>query len=1510
MDSPLSPTPVGEQRQPLDSADVSQLSSPSFNHRRNLLPTRRLIDFEPLRQPNASYQHGRDSPIWGQQQYLDSTDATQVSPLAFGHRRNLLPARRFIDFEPLRQPNATYQHGRDSPPWGQQQPPDTLDASPSYPLSVDNGRHLLPARRLIDFEPLRRPNTAYQHGRDSPFWGQPLDYPDAAQLDQPPFQSDDPFLPDRRLIDLESVRQPSVSSGHAWRWPDWGEEPFFVLPDESGLFPREWYAPEFQIVFSNGWINAIPVRPLAYEWSMLPVQPSQYDRDSLASEDSEPLSINGRDPFQDPRRSKWLRAHHRSMSIERACKAWAYELKNSAPNSDPTDADTKSLFGSLERLEMSFVQKQPGIEPPEESFVEQPPKRYEISKMPEDDLESETSEDVENLPFWLRPMLGIRLPPGMVNLAAPRIPHYMMRRLADPPMFLPSKLSFKKNFPFRNVIPKKGQIGLHPAFRTAPPELILEAERELELAKERRFLTPEEAWRSPIIGGFSSDAGREPLWEYPLITISDGGSLTGELQGFEPWMPEYPLTSFFNGKSLTDKLQGFDQLMPETHSRSADGGSFISVWFDQAEALCYVDEATMLSDQTEAFPDVDEAIMFSNEFMEPPDIDPATVFPGQDIELDQGPISLDQVMPSPIVGPVSMEPPVGDQVAMAEHLGTESPIEGQWPEYYLGQGMEFLIKDEASRYFAKGREYLIKDEASGYFGKGTESLIEDEASGYFGKGTESPIEDDESVYSVLEMAYHNKDRAPMFHDQGTEHRIKDQDQEETSSSESIESSVVVHKDLPIVRWFHDYWEDNSESSDHPFSSNQVEKTKERYKRNSADFAHLPRIDFTKSYNDFCTTQFGTLITGSGLEDYKPPDKEKVEKTTEVTDDPLEPTEVYGPQDHEARMRELFAEIELEGATRILTTWQEVYVERGEEGGTEEERAQGKQAQAALEDSKENITKEPAVLLEQKYSKVKSWFGLSAKKEDKKERRKSQDAELEPKGKRMNWLGGLARAREQLTLESFGDSIGSVPQGPADLLVRRNSKRVSWLGGLPAKKQKQTEEVFADSQEKIETELIHPLERKGSKRRSWFPGHSAEKQEQTEEVFGESEEKIDPGVAHPLERKRSKRATWFGGHPAEKEGRTSEDSRRMLIQEQIHPLERKGSKRRSWFPEHIAEKEEQPQQESEDTKLTEVSVQPMERKDSKRRSWLPGHPAEGETPNSEDSHGKIIQGNVQPLERKASKRRSWFPGHSVEKEEQSQRDSEVSLGNSTQASVHPLERKASKRRSWFPGHPSRKEQQTQRDSAESFGNSTQASINPLERKSSKRMSWFPRNSAERELRTSGGSHGTSTQGSVNPLERKASKRRSWFGMVPPEGEEQTEDALGNDHSEVAQEPVTPLERKRSKRKSWFGVTPAKKAEQTHEAFETSKEEILQGTAEPSEQMPAKRGSWFGGLNTQKEKQTEKAVEDTQGKITQGPADHPERKHRKRASLFGLPSEKEKTERRDQEERKRKRSSWFV
>ncbi|KFY72216.1 hypothetical protein V499_07626, partial [Pseudogymnoascus sp. VKM F-103] len=1446
-------------------------------------------------------------------------------------------------FEPLGEPNTSYQHGPDSPGWRQEQRRHSLHASQSSPALLDHRRYLLPARRLIDFEPLREPNTAYQHGRDSPVWGQLLDHSEAQELLSFQYQ-DDPFLTARRLYDIELVSQPSVSSLSDRSWPDWGKEPFFQLPDATGVVPREWYAPEFQIVYSNGWINAIPVRPLGYDWTMLPVQPSQYDRDSLVSEDSEPLPINGLGSLKDPQKYKWLRAHHRSMSIERACKAWEYELRNGDPNSDPIDADTKSLFGSLERLETSFVENQPGIDAPQESFVKQPPKRYKISEMPQDDLQSKTSEkaDKEELPFWLGPRLGIRLPPGMVNLAAPHIPHYLVRTLEDPLRFLPSKLRFKRNFPFKNVIPKKGQIGLHPAFRTAAPEIIFQAERDLELAKERQFQTPEEAWRSPIIGEFDGDAGREPLWEYPRTTASDGGSLTSELDALDQFMwGEYPFTSVSQRGSLTDdELQGLDQLIPETHSRSADEGSFISVFFDQAEALADVEEVTMLSDGTEAFPAVDEAIMFSNEFMESPDTGPITMFPGRDIELDQGPISSDHVMQSPMVGPVSMESPIGNQAATVEHEGSESSIEGQESDYYFGQGMEYITGEISLPADPNAApSYPPPSHKNNY--PESPSL----SKRHLRKGTESPIEDEDSVFSVLEMAYRKPNRAPIVSDQDTEHQIEGQDQEETSSGESIESSFVLHEDLPIIRWLYGYWDEDSEPKGQPSSSKQVDKDRHRFKRNSADFARLPPIDFTKSYNDFCKTQFGSLLTGGGLQDYKLADEKKVEKRTEVADDPLETTEVYWPQEHEAHMRELFAEIELEGATRILTTWQEVYVERGEEGETKEEGAQEKLTETALEDSKENKTQELAVLLEQKYSQVKSWFGgFTTRKGNKNEGRKSQAAEPEPKGKLMGWIGGLTSAREKPTLESFGDSSGSVPQGPADQLVRKNSKRVSWLGGSPAKKQKQTEEVFGDSQEKIETELIHPLERKGSKRRSWFAGHSTKKQEQTKEVLGDSQEKTDPGVAQPLERKRSKRASWFGGHPAEKEVRTSEDSYEMLIQEEVHPLERKGSKRRSWLPGHTAEKEEQTKPDSEDNKLTPASVhplerkgskrrswlpehsaerevqtsedshgkttqgnvQPLERKGSKRRSWLPRHPPEREVQTSDDSHGKIIQENVQPLERKASKRRSWFLGHNIEKEDQTQRDSEDSYGKSTQASANPLERKASKRRSWFPGHPSRKEGQIKGDSGESCGMSTQASFNLLERKASKRRSWFPRNSSEKEVRTSEDSHGKSTQGSGNPLERKASKRRSWFGMVPPENEEPTEDALEGNDENLLQEPVTPLERKRSKRRSWFGITPAKKTEQTQEDFDGSKEKIARGRAEPSEQIPAKRASWLGGLNTQKEKQTKKVPDDSQDKITKGPADHPERKHRKRASLFGLPSENEKTEQENQEERKRKRS----
>lgn len=1311
MNSPLSPTPVEGQHQSLNSSDVSEPSQQPSDYRSNLLPVRRLIDFEPLRQSNAPYQHGQVSPVWGQQQPLDPEHEPQLPPPPLHSEGHLLPTRRLIDSEPLRQPNATYQHGRDPPVWGQQQSLDSPDAAESPQPIFHPAGYFLPTRRRIDFEQFRRPNASLRHGRDGSVLGQ---------------------------------------------------EQSFEPPDASESSP-----PAFDIVYSNGWINEIPTRPMDYEYRMLPLQPSQQGRDSPVSRGSEPLSINGPDLFQDPREFKRRMSHGRSMSIERACKDWANELTNSASNSNPTDIDTDDLFASLENLELLPVEVRPSTEAPPKPLAKQPPNRYKISKRTREE-QPEPRDDIEDVPYWLRARLGIRLPWGMVNLSQRRLPTYLVRKLKDPLRYFPSKLSFEEKSPFGNVIPKKGQIGIHPAFRTAAPENILEAERALELSKERQFLTPEEAWRSPVIDAPNSDVGRESLTAYRSTAVNN--RIT----------------------SSTNKFQGFERWRSERYSCSVDGKSNKSASSGQIEAFPLVDEALMFLDQSIEYPDIGPVTMFSsrdaedqvsisvNQSIEYPDIGPVTMFSGRDVESDQGTISLNQGTESLIVASASMlysldmEPPIEDQVAMALGRGTESPIEDEGSEYF-GQGMEYLIEDVVSRYFSKR--------------------------------TGSPNEDQVSVYSGQDMEYPNVGPASMFCDQDIEYLIEYQ--ESMNSSQSIEFSHFMHEDTPLVRWFTDSGGDKFAPLGQSSSPNQDEKAK-GYKRNSANFAHLPPIDFTGTYENFCSTQFGKLIIGGGLEDYDSSAEEAAQKTAEAADNSRVPTEIYGPEEHEASMQEIFAEIEQEGATQILTTWQEVYAERaeeegGKEDGAEEEQVNEETVETVLEDSKKKMIPGPAVLLTRNHSKRKSWFGeLPAERDVGRERRKTQGEESEMSGRRMSRLGGLASAREEQTQESLESSIERETQGPANLLERKYSTRVTWLGGLPVGWQKPTEETFGDSQEKIDPGLSHPLERMRSRRTSWFGGLPPEREERADEVFGDSQEKIAQGLAHPLERKRSKRASWFGGHPADKKERPKESL------------------------------------ENSRGKLTQASVHPLERKRSKRMSWFPGHPAESEgrtQGGSEDSYGRLTQGHVHPLERKRSKRMSWFRGLPAETEERSKEDLEDSLGKSSQASVYPLE-------------------------------------------------------------------------------RKFSKRRSWFGGIPPETKDRTEEILEVSHRKVTQGPVHPLERKRSKRMSWFGGVPVKRAEQTpHEAFVGSRRQISQESTNPSEQMRAKRVSWFGGLPTHKEKQTKKALEDSHSKITQGQTDPPERKRAKRSSWFGgLPSERERNEQRKpkggEQERKRKRSSWFV
>ncbi|KFY27291.1 hypothetical protein V493_03583 [Pseudogymnoascus sp. VKM F-4281 (FW-2241)] len=1454
MESPLSPAPVEGRQQPLDSPNTSRLSLPLLGHRSNMLPTRRLIDFKPLRQPNTTYQHGRDSPVWGQQQPLNPTDAPEL-PRRSSSADPFVSSPRLMDYGPFSQPkNATYQHGRDSPVWGQQQP---------------------------------------------------LNPTDVPELPQQSSQSADPFVSNSRPVNYEPFRIPHSSPRHGLDSPVWGDELYLESPDA--------YPPKFDIVYTNGWIHQVPIHPMNYEYRMLPIQASQHGRGSPVSRGSEHLSINGP---KDPHKSKRPMVHDRSTSIERACKAWADELTNKASNSKPIDADTDSLFGSLERLETCHRQNQPGTEVPPRLSVKQQPTRYKIRKSSRKELPKQ-KDDIEDLPYWARDRLGIRLPPGMVNLAQLHLPAYLVRKLKNPLRYLPSKLSFKENFPFGNVIPKKGQIGIHPTFRTIAPDDILKAEKELELTKERQFVTPVEAWRSPIIDEYDSDAGRESLTAYELMTIDDRATSPNDFQVFE-------------------------RSNPETHSRSAD-------------------------EETEPFPDVGLALMFSIQDMESPDMGPVTMFSGLDIESDQNSIILGPGMESPVssVSMLYMKSPIKDQVAMAP-----------------GQEMESPNENKVSR--TKIQDLEIENR---------NSETEDQDTEYFGQ----------------DMEYSNENPFLMLYGEDIEHLFEDQDS--ISSNMSTEPSIFLHEDLPIIRWFFDYWESKTPPLGQPSSSNQNKETKEHYKRNSADFAYLPPIDFTKSYKDFYTTQFGRLITGGGLNDYNSANEETVQKTTEETENPRVPTDTYGAKDHEARMQELFAEIEQEGASRILTTWQEVYAERADEEETEEVGADEEQVETVLEDSKGEINIGPAVPLGQRSSETASWLReLPAEKEDKKGRRKSQGAELELNGgKRMRWLGGLDVQKEEQTQKSSKESVSYVTQSPTDPLVRKNSKRVTWFGGLSTEKRERAEEEFNSSKKKINPGLVHPLkqtqskrtswvgehpaekneqtkgeledshgklteasahplEQESSKRRSWVPGRSAERVEPTAELkdsdgkltqatvhplarkgskrtswflrdtpervepteeLKDSDEKVTQASVHPLERKGSKRRSWFLGHSAEKVEQTertqrdSEDSLEKVIQASPHSPERSGSKRRSWFLGYSAEKVEPAKEEWKDSegKLTQASTHPLERKGSKRKSWFLGHSAEKVEPTKEelkDNDGKSTPASVHPLERMSSIRRGWFPGHSAEKMEPTKEELKDNDGKSTPASAHPLARVGSKRRSWFPGHSAERVEPTKEELKGSDGKSTPASVHPLERVGSKRRSWFQGHSADRVERTqrdSENGHGILPQGHEHPLERKSSKRKSWFGGLPLEREERTKLSFEDSHGKITQEPDNPLERKRSKRMSWLGVLSAKGEEKPPKPFNDSKEEIIQKTAEPSPQTRTNRMSWLGGLSTQSEKQTNKTLEDTHVKITQGPTEPSHKKHAKRASwLVGLPSERGKAERRNsqggEEERRQKRSSWLL
>ncbi|KFY11355.1 hypothetical protein V492_04506 [Pseudogymnoascus sp. VKM F-4246] len=1424
MDSPLSPTPAQGHQQPLDSPDMSQLPSLPFGHRRNFLPTRRLIDFEPLRQSNTTYQHVLDTLVWGEQKLLRSTSAPEFPPPPFQSEvpflsAHLLPGRHIIDPESSRRRNPVYQHGRDSPVWGEQtllrsRSAPEFPQPPFQPKDLFLSAHsVLPRRRLIHSEKFRRRNPAYQHGLYLPVWGQrqPLGQQDRLKFRR---RSSDFLRATRRLRDFDGLRGPSTSPSSSRASPVWDREKYLKnVAELRALFP-----PEVEIVYSNGWLNEVPIRPMRYGYAMLPIRPSQYGRYSPVSSDSESLSDDRPDQSLDPHRAERRLTHNRFTSVERACKAWAIELTNSVLNPNGIDDSTKDLFGSLERLEPFLVQDQPDTEKIPKPFVKRSSNGYILRKLSFWEEPTESVVDVEDMPHWTRPMLGIRLPHGMVNLLQ-YIKPYLVRHLRDPLIYFPSKLLVEENSPFDNVIPKKGQIGLHPTFRTAAPEDILEAERAIQFAKENRVHTPEEAWRSPVIGAYNSEAEGWSLMDNTLTAVGSPTSLIKEFeQVFVQWMLEY---------------RGYDE------------ESFKSVLFDQ----------------TAPSPDVDQELMFSHQRMESPSLASVTLFSGLGIGSDQGSLSLGQGMQSPVVCPALMQP-IEDQVRSVSDPGTGGSIDDQVP-----------------RYFGLGIEYLIEDEASGYLGKGKESPGEHPISICSGQDMDHSKTEPFPDFYDQDTDFPNEYPLPLLYEQDIEH--PDQDDDSTSSSVSTDVSLLLHEDIPIIRWWFD---GEGQKSKPPVpSSKQTKKIKEPYKRNSEDFAHLPRIDFTKPYTDFYTSKFGKFLTDGGLEDYGDFDEKIVEN-------PRVPTETYDAKDHEARMRELFAEIELEGATQILTTWQGVYAERAEEEGpgegVEEKGADKEQAVTALGDINEKATQKQSLSMEQKHAMRQSWFGgIPSKREVIKERRKSQGAEVELNGKRMSWIGaGLNNATEKQTKEPFDGGIEQVNPGPTDLSVTKSSKRVSWFGELSLEK---------------------------------------------EEALGDSQEKQTPRPTTPLERRRLKRASWFGGHTSEKKSRTKADLEgspgKSRSPASIHPLERKGSKRRSWFPGYSAERAVR-RPEDGHQKLTRASSNPPERKGSKRKSWLGGH-HEKEENGEEDlkvNLGKSTPTLARQLDRKPSKRRSLFGELPTRKQEQSKEDLINSLGQSTPAPVHPLERKVSKRRSLFGRHPAEEGER----SKDSLAKSIKASVHSLERKLSKRTSLFGRHPAN-EGAQSKISLAKSSQPSVNPLERKASKRRSWFGVLPPESDERIGDALRESQEKIPQEHVQSLGRKHSKRMTWFGGTPAKKdekpketlerskgdirqeaespSEQTKEALNGGKRDISHGTTASSEQTRAKRASWFGGLSVQKEKQTKQVPDDSHNTITQESTDASERKRAKRASWFGVPIERSKSERKTQEERKRKRSS---
>ncbi|KFX98421.1 hypothetical protein O988_04343 [Pseudogymnoascus sp. VKM F-3808] len=1593
------------------------------------------------------------TPIKEQQQPVSSSDESESSQLSFKFKKSLLPTRRLINFEPLRKPNPAYQHGRDSPLWGEQQPRDALE-SPELPQpSPHTASSFISARPLIDLEPLRLPDPSYQHGRDSPVWGQPLQPPETPESPQPLFRSVDRVPQRRPRIDFESFRIHNAAPRHGRHLPVLERWPFFEPPRELERPPSR-----FNVVYSNGWINQVPIRPMDYEYCMLPLQLSDHGQSSPVSRGSEPLADNGLDPLQDSGEPKRRITRDRLISIERVCKEWVDELTNGPSNLNSTyaDADVKDLFASLENLELrGNVESEPSTEALPQRSVKQPPNRYTITKrIREEPLEEKVN--AEDLPYWLSTpfMFGIRLPWGMVDLAQRHFPRYLAREWEDPLVFFPSELLFEERFPLANVIPKKGQIGLHPTFRTAALEDILKAEKELELAKEPQFETPQKAWRSPVIGPCSSDAEEGSSKANMRMTDDESTESPTNMFRFEHWNPERHSRSVDerSNRSISSEhiepIPAVDEdLMFWEQDMDIHPSKDQPVSSDQTEPIPAIDDGLMFwdedketlskeqpaSDLTEPFPAEDEDLMFWDQDMETPSkdqpmsSDPIEPFPAFDENLmfwdenveslskeqsvssdeiepfpafdedlmfwdeDMGSLSKDKLsisvresMKSPDIGPVrlfselddhqSMEPsntgPVtifsGEDIETVEgsissDQGMEPPTLIPFPRFY-NPDIERLRATEDQVEIASDQETesLIGDQESHYVGQGMEYLLKDLFQTFYYNGdTESATEDGVSINSGEGMEDPQIDPASMMHDQDIESQIDDQ--ESVSSCDRIDPSLVLHEDIPVVKWWFMDSEDDKPAKAKP-SSNQDKRARERYKRDRAAFPHLPPIDFTGTYIEFCETPFGIFINDGGLEDYAPSDK-KEQKTTEPPDDLPVPTEVYGPVDHEERMQELLAEIELEGATQILTTWQEIYAERSEEEQSEDEKAE-----TSVEDTKAKIIQEPPVpiQLEKKRPKRRSWCEElpPPARADRIERRKSLGDEIELNRKRMSWLGELAALKEEDIQEVLKDSIGQVPLVPADLLLRKKSKRASWLGGPPPDREVRIEGAFGDSQAKATPGHANVIERQRSNRSTWFGGLPIDREEQTMANLKGGHRKSIQGSLHPPERKSSKRRSFFAGLSTERVERTKEDvefSNDKLTEPSVHPLDRKDSKRRSWFAGLSTEREERTERGLEDSHeiMTQPSVQPLKRNASKRRSLFAGLSTERVERTMSDleySQVEATEAPVHPMERKGSKRRSWFPSISTEKVEQPKANFEGSHEKVTEATVHPPERRASKRRSFFAALSAERVERTKYDPEDNGGKVTQVPVQPLERKASKRRSFFAPLSSERVERTKGGpednnrdstqarlerkaskrrsffaalstdkvertkdepedNHGDLTQAHIHPLERKGSKRRSWFG-IQPERQEQSLDSLENSHRAVSQEPVTPLERKRLKRMSWFGGLPAARKEETAGAFENSHGIVPQVPTHPLQRSQSKRKSWFGVTPAKKDEQTRQSLETStllesstleisKRAASQKPADPQEQMRAKRSSwIGGLSIHKEKQTKKDAEDSREK------